>query len=472
MCEAIGPDLALVASCLGESTGGGLIYFDGKDVNVLDTISSTGLAYANGHLMRLIWCRGDFAAPGELVVSDATGVERYHRLDSLSDPHDIRFDGQHYVVVSSGTNAILWISRGGDVVRRSVMPGHADSWHLNSLCFHNDDLYVTAFGRFDHYREWHQYAGHRRGIVFNHRTGMDVLSGLEMPHHARFENGSWIVCNSGARQLLQFSDGAAEPVRTITLDKWTRGLAVSDKYLFVGESARRYRTAGDTGDALASIAILRRDTWQLVDRIPLPFEEVYDLILIPAVLVNGIRRGFRTNPQRVQEQNQHCLFEQLGIKPPLLWASGDLLPREACAAKIALCVEPQLDPDCFLELTCVVENCGTCIFVSVKPHPVLIAYRWFSKEAGRFVWNHSIGTRLPTSIPPGDSLECKVKLQTPKVPGHYELHVSLFQKGNGFFEDLGISSAFKAPVLIEKQPNAAEAQTGQEFTEYGDDVYR
>ncbi len=447
LVNGAGPNV-LIGSCLGQSSGGGLISFDGEKLDIIDNISSTGLALAEGRMLRLPWCQGDFAAPGELLVYDSVGVERYYRIDALSDPHDVLWNGKEFVVVSAGQNSILWVGRDGEVQRTSRLPGEPDSWHLNGLLLHQGQLFVAAFGRFDHYREWMQHAGEPCGIIFNHESGENVVTGLDRPHHPRTIDGKWMVCNSGLRELLQIDGETGAPVRRIQLEKWTRGLTFSDQFIFIGESARRHRPQGDTGNALASIAILDRASYSLVDRIHLPFEEIYDLVIVPQSLLEGLRRGFKTNPQRVAEQVQHGLFEQVGVKPQRLWANGDLLPKEACLAKISVEVEPLLAPDCFLERRCVVENRGPCIFVSAKPHPVVITYRWMRKDSGRYTRTLSMGTKLPAAVPPGNSVACTMKLRTPSREGPYELHVSLFQKGNGFFMKYDPSNAFKTEVWI------------------------
>ena len=70
----------LLASCFDahHTTGGGLFSL-GESVEEIDRISSTGLYYEDGRLLRCLW--SDDGSPAELIVYDATGVLRYHRLD-------------------------------------------------------------------------------------------------------------------------------------------------------------------------------------------------------------------------------------------------------------------------------------------------------------------------------------------------------------------------------------------------------
>lgn len=380
-------------------------------------------------------------APGELIVYDALGIEKYLRIDTISDPHDILFDSQNYVIASAGSNSIFWIANNGELKMKSRLPGEPDSWHINSLFLHGGTLHVTAFGRFARYREWIEHTGERTGIVFNHNTGTDVLNGLEMPNHARIVDDTWIVCDSGTHRVMQFGLRSGNLVRDVKLEKWTRGLAISDRYIFVGESAARYRKSGDVGDALASIAILDRTTWRLIQRVALPFEEVYDLVLVPITLLDGIRRGFKTN----------------------MWAIGDMLPTKECAAKVSVdVVESHLPASTILEWTCTVENWGTRLFASAKPNPVLIAYRWVDKSTNCDVGEYPILTKLPLSVPPRSSIRCRVRFRTPAMDGFYELQISLFQEGSGFFHDLGFFDAFKADIFVaQESPSVSGMRAGQ-----------
>lgn len=439
---------ALIATCIGESTGGGLVAYDGSIVEVIDHVSSTGLSYSQGRLRRLLWCKGDLLAPSELLIYDTTGVLTYHRLDVVRDPHDLLWDGQNHIIVSSGTNSIVWISPAGEVIREHTFPGEPDSWHINSIFKYDGDLFVSAFGRFSRTREWLSHYGKGTGLVFDLDSGKELITGLEQPHQPkRLNNGDWLVCNSGKKELLAITS-PGNPARSVQLEKWTRGLAASARYIFVGESARRKRIEGDAEDALASIAIIDRATWAVAGRVPLPFEEVYDLALVPASLLDGLRRGFRTNPQRVLEHNQHLLFEQAGVAPASLWAASEIVPRDSCAVTVSVAAVERLASDTVLELPCTLRNRGYTIFVSAKPYPVSISYRWVDLDSGKRLSESDFLTSLPGILPPGAEMSCRFLLRTPRAPGWYYLEVSLFQRNRGFFGDLDSSNLYRSRVLI------------------------
>ena len=75
-------------------------------------------------------------------------------MPGLADPHDLAWDGELLVAVSTLGNAVLWIDSKGVVVRRWSPPGTGDCWHLNGVAVHEGRVLVTAFGRFARHREW------------------------------------------------------------------------------------------------------------------------------------------------------------------------------------------------------------------------------------------------------------------------------------------------------------------------------
>jgi hypothetical protein len=277
-----------MASCLGDGdTGGGLLYYDGQKWTVIDDVTTTGLFVANDELIRILWAPSQFAGGTSILHYTSEGFAREVRVDGLTDPHDVFWDGQHYLAVSSFQDSLLWVTVEGTVIRRFQPAPGGDCWHLNSLFMHERILYAAAFGRFEHPREW---SGHERegtGIVFRLDTGEDVLTGLCCPHTPRLESGQWIVCNSARSEVRGFS-ATGEPVRCAQLQDWARGLAITDKYVLVGESVNRQLTSDVRG---ATIAVLDRKTWTVLDRLSLPFREVYDLVLVSPKLLDGTVRS-------------------------------------------------------------------------------------------------------------------------------------------------------------------------------------
>lgn len=438
----LGAELALLVSCLGEATGGGLVSYDGEALDVVDKISSTGLAYNDGRFYRLLWCKGAYVSAGELLVYDMVGVERYFRIDGLKEPHDIVIRNGHMVVVSTGTNEVLWLSPAGEVVKRQRLPGEGDSWHISGLTAYKDSLAITAFGRFAKFRDWVEKADTGSGLVFDLVENRPLFTGLDRPHTPlHLDKGSWLICNSAKKELLEIDSTSGSVTRRAQFDRWTRGLAMTEDHFFVGLSARRRRAGGDSGTALGAIAIVNRHDWKIAAIIPLPFEEVYSIQIVPKPLLASVRRGFRTNAQRVQESAQHSMFNDIGVIPDRLWAIGDVLANTSCAVRVKCEIEPSLPSDVLLVRSCLVYNVGKSILISAKPLPVMLTYRWYSRDKETPFESPDLLTLLPAALMPNDALTCSVRFRTPVNPGAYELRISLFQRQVGFFGNIDSKNA-------------------------------
>jgi len=432
-------DEILLVSGFGERTGGGIFTVAQGDVERLDTLSSTGLTIANGRLARLLRSATELYG-SELLLYDAEGIERYIRLDQVVDPHDIVWDGSHFVIASPATNSLVWLSPSGEVVRRWAAPGQGDAWHLNSLLLDGDRLYAAAFGRFERHREWSEHGEGAKGFVVDVGTGDEILSGLSHPHHPRRLGDSWIVCNSGMHELLELGGNGAIR-RRLELRSWTRGLAVTERHFFVGESALR---RPDAHEATASVAVIRRKDWRLRERIALPCEEIYDIVQAPPELVEGLRRGFRTNPVRTAERDQLALFDELGLRPARLWATGEALSPDACRVRFAARGPAKLAANSWHELECRIENLGSTFLVPAPPHPVHISYHWSRDGASE----EGVRSPLPYAIPPGTGVTCRCGLVAPSAPGEYELRLTLVQEGIAWFDELDPRNAWSCCVEV------------------------
>ena len=436
----------LLASCLGDdTTGGGLFAFDGSTVECVDRLSCTGLWASETRFARLLWCPSEIDSIGELLLYDTRGVERYLRIDALSDPHDILWDGQAFLVASASTNRIVRVELSGHIGTYWEAPGTGDVWHINCLLQKDGELYLSAFGRFREHREWVGKWNHRTGFVLNLTTGKDVLTGLDCPHHPRFFDGKWTISNSANHEVIQVDPSTGATIRRVPLKGWPKGIAVTDELILVGESAHRTETGPE---ASASIAVICRETWELLDRISLPSREVYDLVLVRPALFEGVRRGFRTNPLRVAETDQYAMFRQVGVEPSRLWATGDALPPEACRVSIEAVVPDILAADTLVDLECVVENRGSAFFVSAPPHPVHLSYRWIEQGSGRRLDREGERSRLPQALPPHQPLAHQVTVRTPPTPGEYILRLTLVQEQVAWFDDIDPTNASSHRVTL------------------------
>ena len=444
----------VVISCAGDGdTGGGLCTFDGKTVDILDRVSTSGLCLSDQRLLRLLrtpLCTGT----GEILIYDERGVKQYLRIDELSDSHNLVWDGNHLIVASTGKNSLLWISLDGEVVRRWRPSGEDDSWHLNDLTIHEGRLIASAFGKYAIYRGYkgHEHDGH--GFLFDVESGQTLVRGLCGPHSPRYFDGCWSVCDSMNSCVVQLEPGSDIARRRLQLASFTRGFAVSNKYLYVGESVQRSESCL-TGTA--SLAVISRADWKVVDRIPLPFREVSEVIIAPTRMVNGLRTGFRTNLLRVAEQDQLWMFQQEGMEPARLWAVSEPLEPRQFRVKVEA-VAPETFVAAKLTLVdCTITNLGDGFLCTAVPYPVYISYKWSLTPVSQPMEHfEGIRTPLPATVPPAGQLSCKIEVLPPDVEGELILTITLVQESVAWFDEVYTTSAYSKVVRIERADESAE----------------
>lgn len=114
-----------------------------------------------------------------------------------------------------------------------------DRCHLNGLAFADGrPKYVTALGESDAAQGWRpgKAAG---GVLLDVESGAVVARGLAMPHSPRVHAGRVWLLDSGRGRLVtcDVSSGRVDPVTA--MPGYTRGLALSGPFAFVGLSKIR-----------------------------------------------------------------------------------------------------------------------------------------------------------------------------------------------------------------------------------------
>lgn len=435
----------IVITAFGDrDTGGGAFVLEGERVRRLDWLASTGLAVddAGGRVARLLRDAGDPDGCGELLVSDARGIQLYRRIDALADAHDAIWHDGALVVASTSTNSLLWLSSGGEVVSSWTAAGERDAWHLNSLVVHEGRLLACAFGRFRDHRGWAVPGAARgQGLVFDVESGETVLGDLTCPHHPFRLDGRWAVCDSADRALVVFDEHGAVAER-VAFDGWTRGVALDGEHVYIGLSAHR----GEQPGRGAVVAILDRATLAEVGRVELPAREVYALAAVPAALVEGMERGFRTNAVRVADGDQHALFRAAGVEPELLWAVADPLTERACRTTLQAAPPASVREGETVEVAWTLTNRGGAILPMAHPHPVRVGARWFGADGTLL----ADGERalLSASLPPGRSTSGTIALTAPPGAGERVLRIAPVQELVRWFDDVDPANGLEARVRV------------------------
>jgi Domain of unknown function (DUF4915) len=433
--------------------GGGLYDLTTGVPEALDDLPSSGLAVGGGRLWRLLRAPGEQTSACELLSYDERGARTYERLDDVRDPHDVCwYDGA--VHIASSWDDTVWRLPGPTPAWR-LGGGAPDGWHVNSLTVVDGSLHACAFGRYDRHKAWKDAPQPDTGFVVDLRTGRPVLGGLSQPHTPRRVGDRWFVCESLIGTLTECApDGTI--LRRARVKRFTRGLAVlGDRWALVGGNGHR----DEEGDR-AEVAVVDLATMRVVDRVPLPCMEVYDIVAVPAPLARGAALGFAANTARAVDQHRATERPEsarptppearVQLAPPrvaeALAGLGRLLPAEAAArCGIRGGLPTHVEAGTARVVTVEVVNRSRRPLASVAPRVVKVAARWIpvpeSDAAGGAppvvapvpgtVVNPTIA--LPHLVRPGETLALDVPLEAPDEPGRYQVRIALSQRGLGWF---------------------------------------
>ena len=430
--------------------GGGLYDLSGPSPEALDDLPTAGVCIGGGRLWRLLRAPGEQTSTCELLSYDARGVRSYRRYDAVRDPHDIRwFDGAPHIT-SSWDDAVWRVDEGADeptlVWQGSTVP---DGWHVNSLEVVGDALHVCAFGRFGRHKGWKADGQDGVGFVHDLATGRDVLTDLSHPHTPRFRGGRWYVCESTLGTLTELGPSGAV-LRRAAVRRFTRGLAFVGRYALVGGNAHR-----EQDDDRGEVAVVDLRSFEVVERIPMPCLEVYDIVVAGPGVRRGVVSGFGANAARAIEQHR-AGGRPAERQPAPASAAVRLVTPQAAAALAGMgeAVDRHEAVRCGLRgglppavlagevatwrLELVNRMSGPV--GSVPPRPVRVGTRWYRLADGADAPADgdepaAVGPLSPIErvVPPGMRTEVDVLIEAPTEPGRYHVRVALRQPGTGWF---------------------------------------
>ncbi|MGE3804183.1 MAG: DUF4915 domain-containing protein [Gemmataceae bacterium] len=211
-------------------------------------------------------------------------------LQLVRDGHSIIARDDKLYIASTGNNSIVEFDpKSGERIWWQDSESQGDVLHVNALCWAQQDLLITAFGR----KKGELWATAHEGYVANLNTNTRLMSSLHQPHSLLAAADGIYVCES-SRLAVRRDDG-----QTLLLGLgYLRGLLVTEKHLCVGISQGRQRSRS-TGQRVENpgepglragkcgVAVYRRTGRNLADLQPIgilplgPFgREVYDLLLV------------------------------------------------------------------------------------------------------------------------------------------------------------------------------------------------
>jgi uncharacterized protein (TIGR03032 family) len=170
-----------------------------------------------------------------------------------------------------------------------------DRCHLNGMAMAPGERgalaprYVTALSETDTPQGWRPNKV-KSGCLLEVASGQTVARGFAMPHSPRVHAGKVWLLHSGAGQLVQVDPVHSHVVTVAELPGYTRGLALHDRYAFVGLSKIR-ETATFGGMPIAErrqelkcgVGVVDLSTGRLAAHLEFVtgVEEIFDVQVVP-----------------------------------------------------------------------------------------------------------------------------------------------------------------------------------------------
>ncbi len=180
---------------------------------------------------------------------DACYLTRASYFTGEIQAHELAWSGDDLWVVNTAFSCLCTLDDRHSFVPRWRPPfitglAAEDRCHLNGMAMAPNQegvpkpRYVTVMGETDSAHGWRpdKVTG---GCLIDVASGQTVARGFAMPHSPRVHHGRIWMLHSGAGQLVEV-DPARGIVETVTeLPGYTRGLALCDRFAFVGLSKIR-----------------------------------------------------------------------------------------------------------------------------------------------------------------------------------------------------------------------------------------
>jgi uncharacterized protein (TIGR03032 family) len=175
---------------------------------------------------------------------DACYLTRSSHFTGEIQIHELAWEGEELWVVNTAFGCLCTLDDRHSFVPRWRPPfvtalAADDRCHLNGLAMvDGSPKFVTALAETDAPQGWRANKVHS-GCLIDVASGETVARGFAMPHSPRAHHGRIWMLNSGAGQLV-LVDPASGRAETVTeLPGYTRGLALHDRFAFVGLSKIR-----------------------------------------------------------------------------------------------------------------------------------------------------------------------------------------------------------------------------------------
>jgi uncharacterized protein (TIGR03032 family) len=228
---------------------------------------------------------------------DALFLTRTAHFTGEVQAHELAWAGDELWLVNTAFSCLCTLDGRHSFVPRWRPPfatalAAEDRCHLNGLAVADGaPTYVTALGETDTPQGWRANKV-RGGCLIDVPTGETVARGFAMPHSPRVHAGRVWVLNSGAGQLVQVDPNSGRTEAVTELPGYTRGLALFDRFAFVGLSKIRETStfggmpiAERRPDLKCGVGVVDLGTGRLAAHLEFltGVEEIFDVQVLPGV---------------------------------------------------------------------------------------------------------------------------------------------------------------------------------------------
>ena len=226
---------------------------------------------------------------------DACFLTRSSHFTGEIQAHELAWAGDELWLVNTAFGCLCTLDGRHSFVPRWRPPfltalAAEDRCHLNGLAVADGaPKYVTALAETDTPQGWRANKAHS-GCLIDVASGQTVARGFAMPHSPRVHRGQVWMLHSGAGQLVLVdpANGRAETVAE--LPGYARGLALYDRFAFVGLSKIRETStfggmpiAARRSDLKCGVGVVDLGTGRLTAHLEFVtgVEEIFDVQVVP-----------------------------------------------------------------------------------------------------------------------------------------------------------------------------------------------
>jgi uncharacterized protein (TIGR03032 family) len=226
---------------------------------------------------------------------DACFLTRSSHFTGEVQAHELAWAGDELWLVNTAFGCLCTLDGRHSFVPRWRPPfltdlAADDRCHLNGLAMADGaPKYVTALAETDTPQGWRANKA-RSGCLIDVASGQTVARGFAMPHSPRVHAGRVWMLHSGAGQLVLVDPTSGRAETVTELPGYTRGLALHDRFAFVGLS--RIRETSTFGgmpiaerrpDLKCGVGVVDLTTGRLVAHLEFVtgVEEIFDVQVVP-----------------------------------------------------------------------------------------------------------------------------------------------------------------------------------------------